>query len=265
MAPVLALLVFASPLAGCASPSSPPTSSSELPTGLDAEWNIVIIGDSSLWELGWPLAHQIERDVGVRVTVDDVALLELSAGRVLQALRTGESENLALRRLSETLQEAEVVVMWVNPVDSLDPANPHDFDGCFVSEAPKVCSPESLAQFVADLEALWATILELRGGQPTILRATDLYNPLVVPWKERDVFEACSECWQNLSDAARTAADASGVPFFSRYAAFNGPDHDWDPRAKGYIQSDGEHPTERMGEATAKLLSELGFEPVATP
>ena len=39
---------------------------------------------------------------------------------------------------------------------------------------------------------------ELRGGEPAVLRATDLYNPLVSPWRDAGVFEACTGCWQNM-------------------------------------------------------------------
>jgi len=115
------------------------------------------------------------------------------------------------------------------------------------------------------MKAIWAKILELRAGQPTILRATDIYNPLVSPWNEHDVFEACTVCWGNMSNAARLAAEAYDIPFLSRYDAFNGVNHNEDPREKGYIRSDGEHPSTLAGQYTADLLSQMGYEPVSPP
>jgi hypothetical protein len=241
-------------LAGCAPPS-------ELPQGPEAVWHLVVIGDSSLWGLGKAFAAQIEKDVGVKVVLEDFALPALSAGNVLQVLQTGETSNFQLRELPTVLRDAEIVVMFVNPLDSVDPEKPLNLDGCFVSSAPSSCEPASFEKWTTDLKAIWAEILELRKGQPTILRATDLYNPLVSPWNEHGVFEACTECWENMSHAARLAAEAYNVPFLSRLDAFNGVNHDEDPRAKGYIRSDGEHPSDLGCQYTAELLSQMGYEP----
>jgi len=46
------------------------------------------------------------------------------------------------------------------------------------------------------------------------------------------------------------------------YDAFNGPNHDEDPREKGYIGPDGEHTNEEGRKIIAKLFHELGYEPV---
>lgn len=259
------LLTISLPLAGCAAPATSPPSQPELPKGPEAEWNLVVIGDSSLWGLGEAFAAQIEKDVGVKVLFEDFALPTLSAGEVLQVLQTGETSRLKLRELPAALKEAEVVVMFVNPVNSIDPEKPLNLEGCFYSQAPEACEPESFEKWTSDLEAIWGEIFKLRNGQPTILRATDIYNPLVIPWEEQGVFEACTECWENQSNAVRLAAEAYGIPFLSRLDAFNGPDHHEDPREKGYIVSDGEHPSDLAGQYTAELLSQMGYEPVSPP
>jgi hypothetical protein len=242
-------------LAGCAAPSG-------LPQGPDAVWHLVVIGDSSLWGLGEAFAAQIEKDAGVKVVVEDFAHTASSAGEVLQVLQTGKSPNLRLEALPAALRDAEVVVMFVNPEDSVDPEKPLNLDGCFAYSAPSSCEPASFEKWTTDLKAIWAEVLELREGQPTILRATDLYNPLVNPWNEHSVFEACTECWENMSHAARLAAEAYDIPFPSRLDAFNGVNHDQDPRTKGYIRSDGEHPSDLGCQYTAELLSQMGYEPV---
>lgn len=251
---ILAVLL----IGGCAPPA-------ELPQGPDAIWNLVIIGDSSTWELGKAYKAQIESDVGVEVVLEDFALPTLSAGEVLEVLQTGKSSRFRLEQLPDALKEAEVVVMFVNPVNSIDPEKPLNLDGCFMNRAPETCEPESFEKWITDLKAIWGEIFKLRKGQPIILRATDLYNPLVVPWEENGVFEVCTECWENMSDAARQAAAAYGIPFLSRLDSFNGPDHMEDPRAKGYIVSDGEHPSELAAQYTAELLSKMGYEPVLPP
>jgi hypothetical protein len=232
----------------------------------ETEWHLVVIGDSSLWGLGEAFASQIESDLGVQVVVTDFALPSLSAGTVLEALHSEVPSSTRLaKELVDDLRQADVVVMFVNPVDSVDPEQPLDLDGCFFNRSPASCNPETFEQYTADMKAIWAKILELRAGQPTILRATDIYNPLVSPWNEAGVFDACTECWENMSHAARLAADAYNFPSLSRYDAFNGGNHSEDPREKGYIRSDGEHPTELAGEFTAELLSGMGYDPVSPP
>jgi hypothetical protein len=225
------------------------------------EWHLVIIGDSSLWGLGESLAQQIEVDKGVHVTLYDVALGSLSAGRVLKALEGGEDPEPKLKNLPGWLAEADMVVMWTNPEDSYDPEYPFDIDGCFMYKPPGEYSARALNRFTADLSAIWTRVCELRRGQPVILRALDLYNPLVAPWQEKGVFEVCTKGWEILSDAARRASEAHGIPFLSRFDAFNGPDHDKDPRLAGFIREDGEHPAEAASRYTARLLSEMGYEP----
>jgi predicted dienelactone hydrolase len=230
------------------------------------EWHLVVIGDSSLGGLGKAFASRIENDLGVQVVLRNHVLPGLSAGRVLRALQAEAAPSQSWdEELANDLRQAGVVVMFANPVDSVDPERPLDLDGCFLNRAPASCGAETFAQYTADLKVIWAKILELRSGQPTILRATDIYNPLVSPWNEAGVFDACTECWENMSHAARLAAEAYNIPFLSRYDAFDGTNHDEDPREKGYIHADGEHPTELASQFTAELLSQMGYDPVSPP
>jgi hypothetical protein len=242
-------------------PPDPTPTIPTLPQGPGAEWQLVIIGDSSLWGLGEALAEQIEKDQGVKVIVYDVSLGGLSAGRVLKVLEGGKDPNLKLKELRKYLAEAEMVVMWTNPNDSSDPNFPFEVDGCFSYRAPGEYSTKGLEKFTVDLQSIWVKILELRQGQPVILRAMDLYNPLVAPWQQAGVFEECTECWEIMSASARQAAEASGIPFLSRLDAFNGSEHNEDPSAKGLIAEDGEHPSLLASQLTAQLLAEMGYEP----
>lgn len=51
---------------------------------------------------------------------------------------------------------------------------------------------------------------------------------------------------------------AVNVPFLSHYEALNGVDYDADLREKGFVVSDGEHPSELAGQFMAELLSKMG-------
>ena len=220
-----------------------------------------------MWRLGDALASQIEEDVGVTVTLHDYANVGGSAGDILRALSAEGSPSLQLRTLPDVLREAEVVVMFVNPLDSIDPAAPHDLEACFLSKVPATCPPEAFRQYSEDLSKIWDGIAELRAGRPIILRAVDIYMPLVQLWTQKGVMAECTACWEAMNDAARLGAEASGVPFLSRYDLFNGPNHDQDPREAGYILPlpDGEHPTGLGGEVTAQALAEMGYAPTIRP
>lgn len=245
------------------SPTAALSTERQPPLGAETEWDLVVIGDSSLWGLAKAFSARIEADVGVKVVSHDCTVGGLSAGRVLEALETGESSNPKLAAIPDLLRDAEVVVMFANPEDSMDPEKLADLDPCFHFKTAGPCSPESFEKYAADLAAIWAKILELRDGQPTVLRATDIYNPLVSPWKKLGDFAGCTACWENMCDAARQAAEAQNIPFLSRYDDFNGANHDEDPREKGYIAPDGEHPSALMSRHTAELLSEMGYQPVS--
>jgi lysophospholipase L1-like esterase len=53
--------------------------------------------------------------------------------------------------------------------------------------------------------------------------------------------------------------------FVSFFDLFNGPDHDEDARAKGWIDEDGMHSNEEGGAAAAAALAAVGFEPNEQP
>ena len=233
----------------------------EMPAGPGAAWNLVVIGDSSMWEHGKAIAVQINKDLGVQVVLHDFALPTLRASSMLEALKTGKSPNARLEQLPKAVKEAQMIVMFANPLGSINPEKTLDLDGCFAVSPPKACDMEAFDQYSVDLKDIWGEIIKLRAGQPTILRATDIYNPLVDTWIQNNIFDSCNICWENQSLANRQAAETYNIPFLSRYDSFNGLDHREDPKVKGYIREDGEHPTEKGGEYFAKLLSAMGYEP----
>jgi hypothetical protein len=256
-------LIITAILAACNSqPTSEPTSQSvarPMPTGKGVTWKLVVIGDSSLWGLGKAMAMQIEKDQGVKVELYDATPGGLSVGNVRKALEKGDSTYLSLTKLNDELKTAQYVIMFANPMDSMLPDKPIEFDACFFAEKPGDCGLDRFVNYISDLEFIWKKIIELRAGQPTILRAVDIYNPLVGSWIKNGVFNECTACWANMSTAARQAAGNLGIPFLSRFDAFNGRNHQEDPRQKGYILADGEHPTDLANEHTAKLLSAMGY------
>jgi hypothetical protein len=52
------------------------------------------------------------------------------------------------------------------------------------------------------------------------------------------------------------------VAVASFYDEFNGPNHDEDPREKGYVFGDGYHPSPEGTVVQAQVLHALGYEPI---
>jgi hypothetical protein len=131
-------------------------------------WHLVIISESSGLGLGQVFADQIEKDVGIKVVIDDFAIGgNLTAVVVLQALETGKSSISRLTQLSAALKEANVVIMFANPMDSVDQVTSNSIYNCFASTPPTQLSPNAFEKYTTDLKAIWLKIFEIRAGQPT--------------------------------------------------------------------------------------------------
>jgi hypothetical protein len=238
-----------------------------MPKGPGVEWHLVVISESTGWGLGTAYASQIEKDVGVKVTLDDFAIGDLSATDVLNALQTGTSSIPKLEDLPAALMKADVVLLFPSPMGSIRDDTFLSIQRCFgnLMGTPDPCPTNGFDKYTADLEAIWAKVFELRSGKPTILRALDDASPFVSRWNENHIFNACTVCWECGSASARRAAEAFHIPFLSRYDVYNGVDHDKDPKQQGYIGGDGIHPNGLAQRYTAELLSKLGYEPVTPP
>ncbi len=104
-----------------------------------------------------------------------------------------------------------------------------------------------------------------RQGQPTVLRAVDIYVPVVAKWQELGIPGLRTAFQESFTEAVRSAAEAAGVTMVSMYDAFNGPDHDQDPVAAGYMVADGLHLSDEGGEVGGATLAAAGFAPNDAP
>jgi hypothetical protein len=243
------------------------SASAEMPRGPGVEWHLAIVSESSGWGLGTAFASQIEKDMGVKVVLNDMAFGGLAAAFVLDVLKPGTASNPNSGGWSDALKNADVIILAPGPLESIQDGTFMSIDRCFGNSAgiPESCPANGFDQYTADLEAIWAKILELRSGKPTILRGMDYACPFVQLWREKHIFDPCTVCWEASSAAARRAADSYHIPFLSRYDIYNGVNHDQDVGQQGYIGSDGIHPNSRAQERTAELLAQLGYEAVIPP
>ena len=226
------------------------------------QWDLVLISDSSGWNVAEAFAAQIEQNLNVDVVVHDFATSELSAAEALQALH-GENPRPGDGKLDnwpEIIKNAEVIVFYANPTNTATGV----WD-CMVFDTPPVdCSPETFDGYVDTLDQIYKEIFRLRNGAPTIIRAFDAYMPWIEMWNRWGLETECGVCWQNYNDAIHRAAEMNNVPIANVYDAFNGSEHNDDPVEKGLIRSDGTHTSEAGVKIIVQLLQDLGYEPVNT-
>jgi len=242
-----------------------PTSTIEVAeTEASYDWDLVFISNSIGFGVPELYAHNIEQDTGKMVQVHDYAIGSLNAVDVLHDLQHGPDSvnNNSLRSLREDVKEAEVIVFFADPEG--DPSVTSDFDNCIYGRAipPENCGPETYGDYSENLKAIYAEIFTLRDGKPTIIRAIDLYNPMISRFRQNNMEAECTHCQEIFNNIIQEAAAAYNIPTVSLYDAFNGPDHDQDPREKGYIGYDGLHTSPEGRQLIADLLSEAGYEPV---
>lgn len=231
------------------------------------EWDLVYISDSTGWGVAEKFAENINRDTGKTVRVRDYAIGGLPAIRVLGVLR-GDFEDMEnddqFKSLRADIAEAEVIVFFANPRgDSSKGGVQGGMENCIRAVSPPDdCTIELYEPYIKNLKAVYTEIFALRERKPTIIRALDLYNPIISIHRERNMEIDCTTCLETFNTAIRHAAEAFNIPFISVYDAFNGSLHNEDPRERGYIGTDGIHASEKGRQVIADLLSEAGYLPV---
>jgi lysophospholipase L1-like esterase len=264
---ILAFFVLLLVMGALLQPTPTATSTTKVPEEIK-EWDYVVFGDSAAWGFPRYYASYMEKDLGVKVTIYNKTIDTQSVDSLLRVLRKDES----LRKL---VSEAEVITLFGNPdlsqgdtPESLEKyieweEQPSWYKDCKkLYRPPGDCSPETFESYIENIKGVIEEILSLRNGMPTIIRVMDYYMPLYSEWKNHGIEKECTCCWENFNNAVHQAAAAYNVPVARVYDAFNGPNHDEDPREKGYIMDDGKHTKEAGQKVIADLMRELGYDPV---
>ena len=255
---VAAACGLVAPIASCggdAGSAATSNSATAPTTGRSAEGiDVLYLTDSSGWRVAQEYVRVAEDELGVPVRLIDWRIPGLS---MVEALARIEER-------PQVVAEAEVIVLWANPLHSgvKDEAN-----ACMsgTGAPPQITSVGDWKPF-ADLfgEALDA-IWRARADAPTAIRVTDLYSPAFEQWKQAGVYEACRTAWTTMSDAIAAVAATHGATMVSAWDVYNGTQHDEDPVDKGWIASDGVHPSDAGAQAMAAALAAVGFEPSPAP
>jgi hypothetical protein len=236
--------------------------------------DLLVLTDSSGWGVAdryAPLAAEaLDREVRA---LDLAGLGDHSIKNLLEMIQTSRADEVA---------ESEIIVVYGYPggleyelplpnilacleaVDAVD--YPEEYEGDWSpgeewEEIPVVPTVEDWSPFRAVLDQVYDEIWRLRAGQPTILRTYEVYNGFgVAAWTELGIHEECIANYEVLGQVVREAAEANGAGFVSLLDAFNGPNQDEDPRAKGLIGDDGFHANENGQDLAVETLAAIGFE-----
>ena len=250
------------------------------------EWDLLIISDSSNYGVGPYYAKLIEADMNVKVNLHDCFVGGMSIGSALQALQSGKSLYPELgscqtswsdQAWSDLIKDAEVMVLFGNPLDSYPPDGswniPEDPMSCvmegyagwylypgfetYKDNMLKACAPETFATYKAHLGAFLDEIDKIREGRPLILRMTDIYIPLHSNWLKNEVDEVCTTCFGYISEAIRQVADEHGVPVARTMAGLNGKDTRSEIPEE-YLM-DGIHLADAGAQFVATILQKTGY------
>ena len=225
-------------------------------------WDLLYISDSGGYGVANVLAQRAADQLGVEVRVHDQASGGLSAVTALARMRGEEYPDI-----SDWVRESEIIVVYGNPEGS---GVDLEIGTCVTTsleerEPPARQTAADYQPYRDVLDEVYAQIWELREGQPTVLRAVDLYNPVISAWRAAGIEPECTQQWKLWSSVIRDAAEANGAVMVSTYDLFNGPTHDEDPREKGFIGPDGEHTTPEGATAIADAIAAEGFDPTTSP
>lgn len=244
------LLAGAGCTTGTSSTAAPGTTSSAV--ALPPPHRVLLISDSSGWTVAERYAALAQKALGGPVDVDDWATGGLTAAGALARIDAAP----------DVVAAADIILVYGSPGDTSVELSA-DGDPCFSGAAAGHVVPDpDWTPYRRALDKVYARILELRRGRPTVIRAFDLYSPVIARWRTEGIEAGCTQRWEGFSGAVHEAARARGITFVSIYDAFNGPSHDRDPVALGYIGSDGQHASPRGAEVSAEALAAPGFDPI---
>jgi len=188
-------------------------------------------------------------------------------GSLTQLLRLVKSS------LADEVAGAEIIVVFGDGGDLVDALPRPNILTCIEApgdpgsewETPVVPTVEDWRAYRDVWDQMYDEIWDLREGRPTILRAQDVWNPFLAQWREAGIEPECTATWEIQTQVVREAAEANNAVFVAVFDVFNGPNHDEDVVAKGWIGDDGIHPNDRGRAAIAEALAAVGFEASEPP
>ena len=268
----LAFVFLAFLLAGCALASTPVPSSTETSIPTPAPWSLVVVGDS--------IAYNSPMDCpGCTGFVDRYTdAIFTATGHLVNVRNLSQHNGLQIDGLLDELKtdpvrrnllaNADVIVVnisfndtpWLRNDDPCDGQSDNNPDW---SKFNSTCAAAAAEIFRPKFESVYAQIVALRAGKPTLFRTINRYNDWI-GWPGGDLPPEATDATRIVVDAWSAmvceAAQANGFTCADIYHAFNGSDGltpSGDLLGKDYT-----HPSDKGNEVIARVLTDLGYAPL---
>jgi lysophospholipase L1-like esterase len=240
-------------LAGCGNSSGPGSG----PTN----WQYTALGDSLAVGVldsqgGYVRRYDayISTDTGVTVSLTNLSVNGAHSGDLLNSLRNDPN-------FRSHISSSQVVRWDIGGDDLLHAINLFRQGQCGGADNQD-CLRSAVAGFISNWDAIVQQILALRDKNSTIIRTMDIYNPFVAELMVDGTFSTVEPCLDQVNQHIAASAKANGIPMAQVHLAFNGPNGDQDPVAKGLITVDGVHPNDKGHKVIADALRVLGYGPL---
>lgn len=169
----------------------------------------------------------------------------------------------------DALASADIIIVGIAHNDAAmnsndDPCDGPNSDNPDWSKYTATCASEAAEMFRPKFESVFAQIVAMRAGKPTIFRTINRYNDWI-GWPGHDLPPEAVSATRIVIDAWSAmiceAAQANGFLCADIYHAFNGPDG-LTPSAD-LLAADYTHPSDKGNEVIARVLTDLGYAPLA--
>jgi len=271
---LLALAFLPVLLSGCAPATTPVPLATETSVPSLTPWSLVVVGDSIAINSSMVCpgcsgfvdryANAIFKATGHPVEVRNLSQPMLKVDALLEELKTDPSRR-------DALADADIILVsiafndtpWLRSDDPCDGPNGNKPDW---SEYNSTCAAAAAEIFRPEFESVYAQIVALREGKPTIFRTINRYNDWIGwigeageanPPEATDATRVVLDAWSTM---VCEAAQENGFTCADIYHTFNGAaglTPSGDLLAKDYT-----HPSDKGNEVIARVLADLGYAPL---
>lgn len=229
-------------------------------------WAYTALGDSLATgvgaQQGYVLRYRehVEADTGASIALSNLGVNGWTSGDLLSALT-------ATPTFREAVASAQLLTWSIGGNDLLAARLRYKLSACGGPDNQS-CLRGAVATFKQNWDAIVAQILALQNPGGATLRSIDIYNSYVSADAIADTWpddggltdlEVLKPYLDEVNAHISTTLASNDIGYAAVYAAFNGPDGDEDPAARGYIAPDGLHPNDAGHAVIAELLRSLGL------
>lgn len=238
------------------------------------QWGYTAMGDSLATGYTSPAGGYVPRyrthvqtDTGAVVNLSNFGQNGRTSGGLLTALRSDSN-------LQNSLFQSNVVTWNIGLNDLMNARGSYKNKKCGGTDNQN-CLRTMVSTFQGNWNGITGEILSRRATANTILRTMDINNPWVRADKAKNTFSDAKEPIQSrgndfqvlkyyldqMNGHIAASANSNSVPYARVYLYFNGINGDEDPIAKGYIHTDGLHPSNTGVQAIADIFRGPGYAP----